>query len=251
MKNSIILNICFLLFFLYSCSYQGRNIKTTDSDIIKKNYSSSGFVLIYDKDHYSSGLLNVKLNENDLFVLHPYLKRNTNLKIYNPQNLKSVDVRVKKNSNFPAIYKLVITKKTAVALDLDKDNPFVEIIQTKKNKKFIAKKADMFEEEKKVVIDVPVNTIEIDELTKVKEVKLDKKKVLSYNILITDFYYLKSAELLRDNLLKKNIKNLSIVKLNENKFRLTSGPFKNFNSLKDAYIGLNYLGFEELDIYTN
>ena len=99
-----------------------------------------------------------------MFVLHPYLKRNTNLKIYNPQNLKSVDVRVKKNSNLPAIYKLVITKKTAVALDLDEDNPFVEIIQTKKNKKFIAKKADMFDEEKKVAIDVPVNTIEIDEL---------------------------------------------------------------------------------------
>ena len=53
-------------------------------------------------------------------------------------------------------------------------------------------------------------------------------------------------------LIKKiNIKNISVKKINNNKYRLLVGPFENFNALKTAYISLNILGFDHLNIYTN
>ena len=39
------------------------------------------------------------------------------------------------------------------------------------------------------------------------------------------------------------------LQINDNKYRLAVGPFKNFNALKTIYISLNNLGFEELNIY--
>ena len=45
-----------------------------------------------------------------------------------------------------------------------------------------------------------------------------------------------------------NIDNFVITKINNNKYRLSVGPFNSFNSLKSSYISLNNLGFEELNI---
>ena len=44
--------------------------------------------------------------------------------------------------------------------------------------------------------------------------------------------------------------NISVKKINNKKYRLLVGPFKNFNALKTTYISLNNLGFENLNIYT-
>ena len=41
----------------------------------------------------------------------------------------------------------------------------------------------------------------------------------------------------------------SNIRINDNNFRLTIGPFENFNALKSSYISLNNLGFEDLNIY--
>jgi len=48
---------------------------------------------------------------------------------------------------------------------------------------------------------------------------------------------------------ESQIKNFLIKKINENKYRLSVGPFKNFNALKSTYISLNNLGFHDLNIY--
>jgi len=45
--------------------------------------------------------------------------------------------------------------------------------------------------------------------------------------------------------------NISIKKINNKKYRLFVGPFKNFNALKTSYISLNNLGFEILNIYND
>ena len=42
---------------------------------------------------------------------------------------------------------------------------------------------------------------------------------------------------------------MSVKKINNNKYRLLAGPFKNFNTLKTTYISLNNLGFEGLHVY--
>ena len=126
-----------------------------------------------------------------------------------------------------------------------------EIIETKKNKTFLAKKTNTFEEEKSVVEKAPVNEIKVKDLTNnTTEVK---KKVLKDNkfiLVINDFYYKGSAINLKNELIKKTkINNISVKKINNKKYRLLAGPFKNFNALKTTYISLNNLGFESLNIY--
>ena len=77
---------------------------------------------------------------------------------------------------------------------------------------------------------------------------MDKKS--NFILVISDFYYKDSASNLMEELIKKTkINNISIKKINDKKYRLFSGPFKNFNALKTAYISLNKLGFENLNIY--
>ena len=53
-----------------------------------------------------------------------------------------------------------------------------------------------------------------------------------------------------EDLIKKNkMNNISVKKINNKKYRLFAGPFKNFNALKTTYISLNKLGFEHLNVY--
>ena len=48
---------------------------------------------------------------------------------------------------------------------------------------------------------------------------------------------------------KTKLTNIFVKKINNNKYRLLVGPFKNFNALKSSYISLNNLGFEGLNIF--
>ena len=90
-----------------------------------------------------------------------------------------------------------------------------------------------------------------DILTESKTVTEKKvKKESNFIVFINDFYYLSSANKLKDELFKQTqISNLLVKKINKNKYRLLAGPFKNFDSLKSTYISLNNLGFDELNIY--
>ena len=105
------------------------------------------------------------------------IKTNTPIKIINPENLKSVETKVHKKANYPKIFNIVISEAVAELLDLDLENPYVEVIEVKKNKTFIAKESNMFDEEKNVANTAPVNEVKMDDLTKeenMPEEKLDK-----------------------------------------------------------------------------
>ena len=183
--------------------------------------------------------------------MHSLLKKNTPIKIINPANSKVVETKIYKKANYPKIFTIVVSEKIASILELDLDNPFVEVVEVKKNKTFIAKKTNMFEEEKKVAEILPVNEVKMDDLTKV-EVKAKKKlnKKSNFILVVSDFYYEDSANNLMKELVKKTkINNISVKKINDKKYRLFAGPFKNFNALKTTYISLNKLGFENLNIY--
>ena len=106
--------------------------------------------------------------------MHSLIKTNTPIKIINPANSKVIETKIYKKANYPKIFTIVVSEKIASILELDLDNPFVEVVEVKKNKTFIAKKTNMFEEEKKVAEILPVNEVKMDDLTKV-EVKAKKK----------------------------------------------------------------------------
>ena len=97
--------------------------------------------------------------------MHSFLKTNTPIKIINPVNSKVVVTKIYKKAKYPKIFNVVISKKIASILELDLNNPYVEIIEVKKNKTFVAKKTNTFEEEKNVAGKAPVDEIKMDDLT--------------------------------------------------------------------------------------
>ena len=230
---------------LYSCA---------DYRIEKKEklyYSSSGFALIYENNLYMQKVVNKKINNDDLSVMHNLLKVNTPVRIINPDNSKVVETKIYKRANYPKIFNVVISQKIASILELDANNPFVEIIEIKKNKTFVAKKANIYEEEKNVAEKAPVDEIKMDDLAyNEQEIKKKVFKNNNFILVINDFYFEDSANNLKAELVEKTkMNNISIKKINNKKYRLFVGPFKNFNALKTTYISLNNLGFEIPNIY--
>ena len=245
-KNIIIL---FIFIFLFNCAGYEKN---KSAQIDKKIYfSSSGFALIYEDSLYKDKIVNKRINNEQVLLLHNTLKINTPVQITNLKNSKSLESKVYKKANYPKIFNVVISKKIASILDLDIDNPFVEIVELKKNKKFIAREGSMFEEEKNVANKAPVDEIKMNDLTQddsMKNKKVTKKE--KFIIIISDFYYRDSAVSLKKDLSKKiTLDNIYIRKINDTKYRLLIGPFESFNALKTTYISLNNLGFESLNIY--
>ena len=217
--------------------------------LIEPTYSSKGFALIYEDSIFESKIVNKKLNVNQNFVLHSFLKNNTLVSISNPFNSKSLTAKVKKTNNYPSIYNIVITKKMADNLDLDIENPYVEVLTIKKNDKFIAKEASIFEEEKNVANKAPVTLININDLSASTSKNEVKKKKPLYIIDIAEFYYFESAVSVKNRFEKEaNLSNIKIKKISENKFKVYSGPYASFTSIKETYFSLNKLGFENLDI---
>ena len=51
----------------------------------------------------------------------------------------------------------MLSRSAAFALELDMENPYVEVFETKKNKTFVAKESNTFEEEKNVSKKVPAD----------------------------------------------------------------------------------------------
>ena len=234
---------------LYSCADYSVNKSVQKK--VREYYSSSGFALIYDDSLYLQKVVNKKINNEDIKVMHSLLRMNTPIKIINPVNSKVIETKIYKKANYPKIFTIVVSERVASILELDLDNPFVEVIEVKKNKTFVAKKTNTYEEEKNVAEKAPVDEIKMDNLTD-NEDKV-KKKVFKDNnfiIVINDFYYEDSAINLKNELFKKNkFNNIFVRKIANNKYRLLAGPFKNFNALKTTYISLNNLGFDDLTIY--
>ena len=239
------------------------NYKTDRSKHKKEReyYSSKGFALIYSDSLFEQGGINKKLNNNkiidnklnneQIIALHSSLKKNTLINIINPDTSIVVKTKIFGRANYPNIFNIVVSKKIATILELNLDNPYVEVFEVKKNETFIAKEGTIYEEEKRVAESAPIDEIKMDDLseeqTNIKK-NLDKKN--NFVLVISDFYYYDSAENLKEELMKKTqINNFSVKKINDTKYRLSVGPFKNFNALKTTYISLNDLGFENLNIY--
>ena len=159
--------------------------------------------------------------------------------------------KVNKKLEYPKIFNVLVSQKIVDILELDENNPFVEVDEVKKNKKFVAKESNTFDEEKKVAEIAPVDEVEMQDLSQNKtKNKKKKKNIYRYFLIIGDFYYRDSAENLKIELVK-NVKTdkFFIKKISKNSHRLALGPFKNFKALKSTYISLNNLGFDNLNIY--
>ncbi len=248
--NYRLLVIFFLSLFLFGCEKKINNeVKKLDFKIDNR-YKNSGFALIY-----SDELKNIKkLESRSLTIYHKSLKKRSTVKITNPNNDKYLIAEVKSNKvEFSNFYNSILSLRIAEELELDHEEPYIEIIQITKDSTFIAKKAKIFEEEKTVAEKAPVDGVQIKDLTKKKIKKnIIKKEKFSYSIKVADFYYKETAEIMINRIKTKVlIKDLKILKLSEKKYRVLLGPFDDIKSLKDSFEKMSPFNFENLEILKN
>ena len=248
MKFSKKLFIFFI--FIFSCTPSSNTLN------LKQPYNAKGIAYIYNEFDYEKKIIKGRMNNDIMQISNKNLKTGSLLKITNPINKKSVVLKNAKRIKYPDFYKLLITKPVAEKLDLNSNLPILEITEIKKNKSFIAKKAKIYTEEKKISSKAPVASVQISNISKNKVNKKNKNKY-SNNIFIhiATFYSIDTARFLRNRIIKDleelEDKKIIIKKINSKETQVILGPYKSVNLLKNDYIILNKYGFEELDIFIN
>lgn len=240
--------ILFLFVFIASCTPQSTYLSTS------KSYNAKGLAYIYNDYDYSVKIIKGKMDNKILQLSHQNLRTGALIKIINPQNKESIVLKNERRIKYPDFYKILITDALAKKLNLNSELPLVEILEIKKNKSFIAKKAKISNEEKKVPSNAPVASVKISNISKEKEKKIVNKTNQIY-IHIASFYSPKTASFLKQRIIDEvsqyDDKKIKIKKINNKETQVISGPYKSINLLKNDYIMLKSFGFEELDIFIN
>ena len=176
------------------------------------------------------------------------------MKIINPDTKDYIILKNSISEKYPDFYKVLITNSVADEINLDKKLPLVEILEIKKNKSFVAKKAKIFNEEKKISTNAPVTSVKISNISKNKS-KKEKKTESKIYIQIASFYSKDSVTYLKKRILSEipdlDAKKLKIVRKSNKKINLYSGPYNSISLVKNDYLKLKNFGFEELDITIN
>ena len=248
-KNILLLII---FFFLYSCTTESL-VKNRSSKNLVNGYSNKGFALIYSEELYNEKIISKKINERSLIIFQKKLKTNTLVKITNLLNKKTLIATVERNYKYPIFNNSVLSPRVAKELDLDINEPYVEILEIIANSVFIAKKAKTYDEEKNVAIKAPVSNISINDLNVIKK---NKKKTsiskFNYTIKIADFYFNDTALMMISRIEATNlITKPKVKKISDKKYRVYLGPFDNIKSLQKSYNDINILEFENIEIIKN
>ena len=245
-------NIIILIGFIFfaGCEQLTTN-KSSKLDLKpEKKYKNIGFSLIYNDD-----LEIKKLDSRSLQIFHKKLRRKSFVKITNPLNDKSLIAEVKSNKiKFSNFYNSIISNRIAETLELNPDEPYIEITLISKQSTFIAKKAKTFEEEKEVAEKAPIDGIKINDLndSSINKSKKFSNDKFSYSIKVADFYYKKTANLMIDRIkTETSITNIKLIELTKTNYRVLLGPFNDINSLKESFEKMNSLYFENLVILKN
>jgi hypothetical protein len=248
--NYRIIRFFLILFFIYGCDQVTTNNSQKININFENKYRNSGFALVYNKD-----LKNIKkIDERSLDIYHKKLKKKSYVKIVNPENGKFLIAKVKSNKvKFSNFYNAILSHRIAETLELDLTEPYIEIILISKNSTFVAKKAKTFDEERNVAEKAPIDGIQINDLNKKKNKKVDiESKIFSYSIKIADFYYKETADMMVRKIYDETLlNNINIKKLSQTKYRVLIGPFSDIKSLKKSFEKMNILNFENLEILKN
>ena len=246
--------ILFIMFFLVSCEQNNLNKKTINQDTVVK-YKNSGFTLVYDSVLKEEKKITKKIDNRSLLIFHKSLKKNSLVKVINPSNQKTLIAKVISNkAKFSDFYNSVITLRIAEELSLDLKEPYIHLVLISQNSTFIAKKAKTFKEEENVAEKVPVDGIQIDNLSEANQQKNEetKDKIFGYSIKVADFYYKESALNMSDRIINEtNIKNPIIKTISNTKYRVLLGPFNDIKKLEDSFNEIKSLNFENIEILKN
>jgi hypothetical protein len=246
-----LLILCFFI-LLNNCTTTTLT-KNKNSNLLDNPFINKGFSLIYNDEFYDNKIISKKIDERSLVIFQKNLEKNTIVKITNILNNKSIIGTVGSNADYPLFNNAVLSTRIADEIDLNENEPYVEILEVLQDSVFIAKRAKTFDEEKNVATKAPVNNINISDLN-IREVntKNEISKNFSYEIKIADFYFNDTASLLIDRITNETmIKDVGIKKIDEKKYRVYAGPFNNINSLQKSFNDISILEFENIEIIKN
>ena len=247
-------NFLIIVIFLFTSNCTTSNLTNKSPDIdFENSFTNKGFTLVYTDELYSDKVVTTKVEERSLLILQRNLKKDTQVKITNLINNKSVLAIVGKKSKYPWFNNSVISARIADELKLNLNEPYIEIIAISESSLFVAKKAKMYDEEKSVAVKAPVNNISIDDLNIVKKKNQKNSKInFLYIIKIADFYFNDTAIMMLNRINDENpIQNPKIRKISNKKYRVYLGPFDNINSLQKSYNDISILQFENIEIIRN
>ena len=240
--------IFFILFFALSCSPQFSKIN------YKKPYTAKGLAYIYNDHDFNEKIIKGRMSNDKMQISHQNLRTGILVKIINPKNNEAIVLKNVKRIKYPDFYKVLITKPVAEKLSLDFNLPLLEIIEIKKNKSFVAEKAKMYNEEKKIPSKAPIASVQISNISKNKS-KMSTNKIEEIFIHVASFYSFDTAKFLEQRIIKEvtdlDIKKLKIKKMHSKETQVILGPYNSVNLLKNDYIKLQNFGFEELNIFIN
>jgi len=246
-------NLLIFIFLLNgNCTYDSLNNNKVNH-VFGNKFVNKGFALVYNDKLYKEKIISKKLDQRSFTIFQKNLKKNTKVKITNILNKKILIATVGNDSLYPLFNNSVISTRIANELELDLNEPYIEIISITENSMFVSKRAKTYDEEKQVAEKVPINGITINNLNKTKNInqKMTSKN-FSYKIKIADFYFYKTALLMvkriKDETKNKNTK---IEKISDKKYRVYLGPFDDINSLQNSYNDINILSFENIEIIKN
>ena len=221
----------------------------------RKPYNAKGFAYIFNQADRDKNIIKGKMNNDLLEISHSQLKYGATIKLINPKTKDTLVLKNTKKIKYPDFYKIVISDAVANKLNIDRGIPLIEVLEIRKNKSFVAKKAKIFQEEKKIPANAPVMSVKIDNISKKKSLKKKEKLNTNIHILIGSFYSEDSAIFLKNRIIKEiddfDKKKLKIKKKSSREIEVISGPYKSVNLLKNDYIKLKNIGFEEMDIFIN
>ena len=193
------------------------------------------------------------MDHRSLTIFQKNLKKGTTVRIKNILNNKTIIAKVGIKSKYPIFNNSVISNRISKEIDLDPNEPYVEIFEILNNSSFIAKKAKIYDVEKQVADKAPIDNISInnlnDTVTKDKKVKENK---FDYLIKIADFYFKNTAISMIDRIKKETpVNKIGVQNLSDTQYRVFLGPFYNINSLQKAFNDINVLQFENIEIIKN
>jgi hypothetical protein len=228
-------NIFFLFFFLiYSC----QNLNDANY-----SYEKIGFAgrIAEDKNNIL-GLNNFLENE----LIHSSIPSNTQVKITNLINNKSILVKIEKNSAYKNSREVFISNKYFDLLELNNKFPLIKIETIRVNKTFTAETVKIFEEEKKVPQNIATQSVDVVDLSNSMSAKdnLSKKIIIYYG----DFSY-KNGAIDFANSLKKELRNInpSVIPVNK-KFRVEALSVNNLDEFDIFYNKITNTKFENYNI---
>ncbi len=244
-----------LIFFLIvGCTQSNIDTNSNINPLVDQKFTNKGFGLVYSADLKKEKIISKKIDERSLTIFHKSLKKGSFVKITNPENEKTIIATVSSNSvKFSDFFNSVITSRIVEELDLNIDEPYIQISLISADSTFIAKKAKTFEEEKNVAEKAPVDGIQINDLnSNSNKIEQKKDRKFSYSIKIADFYYQDSAKNMIDRIKQEtSLNNPKIIKLSKTKFRVLLGPFNDIKTLQKTFNEIKSLDFENLEILRN